>query len=111
MTTHICKTEEDDDDEDDKDNNDSDYSNNIGINGKISNNKRSRKEKKDDIKKKDKKIKKDNEDSMKGITIYLFIFTIELYIIGIAFIEFCIWIIWINKNIIVIIYYLILYMY
>lgn len=65
LTTHICKTEEDDDDEDDKDNNDSDYSNNIGINGKISNNKRSRKEKKDDIKKKDKKIKKDNEDSMK----------------------------------------------
>jgi len=70
LTTHHCKTEEDEDDDDYKDNNDSDYSN-IAINGKISNNKRSRKEKKEDIlnqkkdKKGDKRIKKENDDSMK----------------------------------------------
>jgi len=67
LSTHHCKTEEDEDD-DNKDNNDSDYSNNTGVNGKISNNKRSRKERKEDLKrekKSDKRVKKDNEDSMK----------------------------------------------
>jgi len=70
IAKHHCKTEEDMEDEENRDN-DSDYSNNTAVNSKISNSKRNRKEKKEDIinqkkeKKSEKRIKKENDDSVK----------------------------------------------